>query len=174
MLIARELTVAAISGTMAALCLLAGCTTAADVEVRDVDVPFELSGTLQGVGEVSYKQELASDGESFLLLPTFDDRAAALEGVKGEASDAVALLESRCPWLGPLSAGNWAAYRDELNASFDGLCDGSARDDQLALLRGFFDIYENDDENASLIAHAQHEGLDAVRPELPGQPAPRP
>lgn len=90
--------------------------------------------------------------------------------MKGEASDAVALLESRCPWLGPLSAGNWAAYRDELNASFDGLCDGSERDGQLALLRGFFDIYENDDDNAALIARAQHEGLDAMRPELPDQP----
>ena len=39
-------------------------------------------------------------------------------------------------------------------------------DEQLYALRCFFDIYENNDENARIIARTRHGGIDAVRDEL--------
>ena len=40
---------------------------------------------------------------------------------------------------------------------------------QAAMLRAFFDIYENDDENAAIVDQARREGLGAVMADLPDQ-----
>ncbi|MEY8460193.1 hypothetical protein AALA69_03580 [Eggerthellaceae bacterium 24-137] len=155
-----------------ALVGLCGCAAAhEEVRIGEVDVPFELASSLQPVGSASVKQEISDGGESCRLLPTFDDRDAALENVRREAPDAVAALESRNFWLGPLSGWNWGFYRDALGSCADDLGEGDQMADQVALLRAFFDIYENDDENAAIIGRAQRDGLGAVMGDIPDQDA---
>ena len=152
---------------MAGLC---GCAAAhGEVRVSDVDVPFEMGSSFQSVGSASIKQEISNGGESYWLLPTFDDRDAALENVRREAPDAVAALESRNFWLGPLSGWNWGFYRDALNGCDDDLGGGEDVAGQAAMLRAFFGIYENDDENAAIVGRARREGLGAVMGDIPDQ-----
>ncbi len=96
-----------------ALAGLCGCAAAhGEVRVSEVDVPFDLGSSLQPAGSASIKQAISDGGESYWLLPTFDDRDAALENVRREAPDVVAALESRNFWLGPLSGWNWGFYRE--------------------------------------------------------------
>ncbi|WP_282191451.1 hypothetical protein [Adlercreutzia caecimuris] len=162
-----SLTTAAIAVALAGLC---GCAAAhGEVRVSEVDVPFEMGSSFQPAGSASIKQEISDGGESYWLLPTFDDRDAALENVRREAPDAVAALESRNFWLGPLSGWNWGFYRDALNGCADDLGGGEDVAGQVALLRAFFDIYENDDENAAIVDRARREGLGAVMADLPDQ-----
>lgn len=156
--------------TVIALVGLCGCTAAhEEVIVNEVDLPFDLASSLQPVGSASIKQEISDGGESYRLPPTFDDREEALENVRREAPDAVAALESRNFWLGPLSGWNWGFYRDALGSCADDLGEGDQMADQVALLRAFFDIYENDDENVAIISRAQREGLGAVMADIPDQ-----
>lgn len=155
-----------------ALVALCGCAAAhEEVRVNEVDVPFELAPSLQPVGSASVKQEISDGSESYRLLPTFDDRDAALENVKREAPDAVAALESRNLLFGPLSDWNWGFYRDALNDCADEACEEEDLSEQFGMLRAFFDVYENDDDNAAIIDRAQREGLAAVKGDIPDQEA---
>lgn len=156
--------------TAIALAGLCGCAAAhGEVRVSEVDVPFEMGSSLQSVGSASIKQEISDGGEGYWLLPTFDDRDAALENVRRVAPDAVAALESRNFWLGPISGWNWGFYRDALNGCADDLGGGEDVAEQVALLRAFFDIYENGDENAAIVDRARREGLGAVMGDIPNQ-----
>ena len=142
-----------------------------EVHVEEVSVPFELAPSLQVVGNASVKQEISDGNESYRLLPTFNDRDAALENVKKEAPDVVAILEARNFWLGSFSGWNWGFYRDALSGCADELGKEENLVEQVAVLRAFFDIYENDDENAAIIDRVRREGLGAAKVDIPDQDA---
>lgn len=68
-----------------ALAGLCGCAAAhGEVRVSEVNVPFDMGSSFQPVGSASVKQEISDGGEGYWLLPTFDDRDAALENVRRE------------------------------------------------------------------------------------------
>ena len=56
-----------------------------------------------------------------------------------------------------------------MNGCDDDLGGGEDVAEQAAMLRAFFDIYENDDENAAIVDRARREGLGAVVADLPDQ-----
>ncbi len=166
----KSFSVLVIAGTTLALAGIGGCAeTYAEVCIEEVSVPFELATSLQPMGSASIKQEISDGHESYRLSPTFDDRDAALENAKKEAPEVVAALQSRNFWLGPLSGWNWGFYRDALSGCADELGQDENLAEQVAVLRAFFDIYENDDENAAIVDRARREGLGAVKADIPDQ-----
>ena len=57
-----------------ALAGLCGCAVAhGEVRVSEVDVPFDMGSSFQPAGSASIKQAISDGGESYWLLPTFDD-----------------------------------------------------------------------------------------------------
>lgn len=141
------------------------------VQVQEVHAEVRSASSIEGVGTVSIKQELVSGQETFHLLATFDNPVEALENARANNIDAVHLLQLQNPWLGPFSRWNWFFYRDALNRLYGVAGTGDTEmDEQLYALQCFFDIYENNDENARIIARARHEGIDVVRDELEALP----
>lgn len=125
--------------------------------IKKTDVPFETPIILDSIGGITIKQQLIVEGESFDLLPTFDDPTHALTAIKEKASTVLSALQ-KAYGLEELSGSNWKDY-------YEGLTEMLGRDDcpewysednhELMALRAFFDIYENDEDNADIRACAE-------------------
>lgn len=121
--------------------------------VKKVSVPFDVPENLDSIGKASVKQQLVMNNDNFELLPTFDSPDKALQNVKGQASNALGLLEGTFD-LDELSDSNWKDYQEALEAMLDREdCPEwySEENDELWILRTFFDIYENDEDNAEIL-----------------------
>lgn len=139
-----------------------------EVPIETVHVPFKNHGP--SLGDISYKQQIEINGEKRLLFPTFDDPDKAIEEISSKCPHLLGYLHGRKLILGPLSKSNAAQYQELMTQILDSdNCPDwyGEQDDEFLLLRSFFDIFENDAENAELIKTAQQHGLDAIAYSLP-------
>lgn len=123
--------------------------------------PFELPNCLEDVGDASIKQSLNINGHTYQLLPTFNDKVSALNAISSETDDILSILQEVYE-LDALSDKNWSDYK----AALESILSDNAYADQINesnqnvyKLRAFFDIYENDDDNAQMLELAEEMAL---------------
>lgn len=151
--------------------LFVGCSeNSADVSVIGISEPFDDAILEAEAGAISYKEALVSGNETYRLLPTYDNRDAALSNVRDEVSPLLSYLQKYYLIPVPFSDVSWQLYRD----ANDSIRDENNRTNwspslskQSNRLKSFFDIYENEAENKRIIDIAFKEGIDAVSLMLP-------
>lgn len=147
-----------LTGAMTGIALAdANQTDASSIQTSIVSVPFLNDPDLaKRAGAISIKETLSLYGETYFMLPTFDNKASALKNIKPQTSKVLALL-NRTYDFGELTKENWRDYRDALYEMGDREdCPSwyGESSDEFRLLRRFFDIYENDIDNQEIMSQA--------------------
>lgn len=126
------------------------------IEVKDTSLTFNSVEDDSVDDEASVKQELVLNGETYRLLPTFDDPVQALKSAAKENALAFDYLKAEYG-LGSLSANNWEEYQDALEEKLgsDDCPEWFSSFSLVYPLRAFFDIYENEDSNAEILTEAK-------------------
>lgn len=122
-----------------------------DSDVKTVDVSVDFPG-FEDYGGASVKEALKDGEESYLLLPTFDDKGKAIGKAREDAwksSIPTALLMNRFTWK--IARNTVGGFDDD--------------ESTLSLLQ-FFDLYENDESNRELKRTAFREGLSSIGKDL--------
>ena len=119
--------------------------------VEAVDVSVDFPG-FEDYGGASAKEALKEGEETYLLLPTFDDKGKAIGKAREDAWKSnilTALLMNRLTWK--VARGTVGGFNGDENT--------------LNLLQ-FFDLYENDESNRDLKRTAFKEGLGSIDRDL--------
>mgnify|MGYP004581605071 CR=1 FL=1 len=115
--------------------------------VEAVDVSVDFPG-FEDYGGASAKEALKEGEETYLLLPTFDDKDKAIAKAREDAWKSnilTALLMNRLTWKIAM-----------------GTVGGFNGDESTLNLLQFFDLYENDESNRELKRTAFREGLSSI------------
>ena len=119
--------------------------------VEAVDVSVDFPG-FEDYGGASAKEALKEGEETYLLLPTFDDKDKAIAKAREDAWKSnilTALLMNRLTWKIAM-----------------GTVGGFNGDESTLNLLQFFDLYENDENNRELKRTAFKEGLSSIDGDL--------
>lgn len=134
----------------------------APVQIESLSTPVQSGKLLQEVGEVEVTAAISDGADTYSLYPEFKDPGEAIK--KMQDNDAVVILRDSFQ-LAPLSEGNWGDYR----WAYYEFLDSSHRpewfvegDDEVLQLLQFFDIYENTDQNAAIIASAKNSDVSKI------------
>lgn len=154
------------------LSALYGCTHDVDTPFTNEEVYllFDSGESPDSPGKSSVKTVLHYRGETYLLLPTFDDSQVAIRDFMLRYPDVLQKLELTNPFLGPLNMCNYGLYRGAASAHagsplFESEEDAAALMDLLC----FIDILENEDANRRILALAEAGDVEGVMAELPDQ-----
>lgn len=123
--------------------------SSSDVETVNVSVDFP---GFEDYGGASAKEALKEGEETYLLLPTFDDKGKAIGKAREDAWKSnilTALLMNRLTWK-----------------IAKGTAGGFNGDESTFSLLQFFDLYENDENNRELKRTAFKEGLSSISNDL--------
>lgn len=140
------------------------------VKVVGISEPFSSQGERVNVGSMSYKVALDDGQQLYRLMPTYDNKQAALSNMRDETSGLIGYLQRHYMIPLPFSDLSWRLYRDANENIRNTLsrpgwqAEYTQQSDDLMV---FFDIYENDDDNNRIINAALKEGMEAVELELP-------
>lgn len=122
-----------------------------DYEMLKIEKPFN-GGELEDIcTEIEYSNAIELDNIEVNLYPTFTDQKKALKNIQLECEGAIKWLQRKFS-LKSFSHESWSTYKDCLYA-WDVKTSYVSEEilDQLDLLDGFFDIYENESENNEII-----------------------
>lgn len=165
-----------LSAVLAVACLgVWGCEamsafSQSGVKVVGISEPFSSQGERVNVGSMSYKVALDDGQQLYRLMPTYDNKQAALSNMRDEASGLIGYLQRHYMIPLPFSDLSWRLYRDaneNIRSSLSRPGWQSEYTQQSDDLMAFFDIYENEDDNNQIINTALEEGMEAVELELP-------
>lgn len=135
------------------------------ISLSHVSVPFSSNEKLND-GPISIKEQLVINGETYYLLPTYDDENLALTSIYTETSKTLDYLRESYD-LGVFSDATWKSYQEAQIKMFDEpYCPNWYRDDNDSFMKlnCFFDIYENGEDNAQTIEKARTIGSRAESP----------
>lgn len=118
------------------------------------DYAYSTPQNIADLGESSVSEVLLIDDVSFPLYPTFNDPDTALTEVNSQCSTVIDQLAAVYN-LDDLSSSNWKLYRNDMLAYLNDSTKPSwynEENKEFAKLYDFFDVYENNDENANIVS----------------------
>lgn len=154
----------------ACACEAMGAFSQSGVKVVGISEAFSSQGERVNVGSMSYKVALDDGQQLYRLMPTYDNKQAALSNMRDEAGGLIGYLQRHYMIPLPFSDLSWRLYRDaneNIRSTLSRPGWQTEYTQQSDDLMVFFDIYENDDDNNQIINTALKEGMEAVELELP-------
>lgn len=134
-----------------------------EIKVVQLTNPHSLSGSFaEEIGTASVKQKLVYKRGSRELLATFDDREAATRNVSSHASKTIDMLRAKFLFPFPLTTWNWKAFQWMSTTMLDreDKPDWYGESDEgYQMLRWYFDLIENDEQNDATIFKAKINGI---------------
>ena len=127
-----------------------------EIEIATTNEVFDSSNVLKELGEIKYDKKIIMDGKSYNLYPEFVDIEGAVENAAEKCKTVLDRMKAECN-LGQFNKETATQYQSEYTNFFAKALDGDygeISDDfigELCALREFFDIYENTEDNRSLI-----------------------
>lgn len=106
------------------------------------------SGILEQIGKISIKNSVIIDGEKNLCYPTFNNKKMAMDNIKIKSKNVLLYLSNQYK-LDELSDSNWEFYYMAVKKEKSNCIEMSF--EQTMFLLCFFDIYENEQKNDSII-----------------------
>lgn len=138
---------------------LAEVSNVLTIEENKVGTPFE--GMVNDeISPVSYKTSITINGSDTMLYPTFDDSSKTIKTIKEQCELVLEEMKNEYE-LEDFSSETWEAYYDilcdyeESVTGDNAVATDQSRYEQISKLDGFFDIYENEGENASILAEVE-------------------
>lgn len=111
--------------------------------IQKENVAYNDTKYLADIDTISIKYSMQIEGEKNLLYPTFDNRESALSNIKKSASSLLERISAENN-LDVLCQDNWELYYNAVAVYTD-------NENEIKLLKSFFDIYENDFSNEEII-----------------------
>lgn len=111
--------------------------------IQKENVAYNDTKYLADIDTISIKYSMQIEGEKNLLYPTFDNRESALSNIKKSASSLLERISAENN-LDELCQDNWELYYNAVAVYTD-------NENEIKLLKSFFDIYENDFSNEEII-----------------------
>lgn len=127
-----------------------------EIEIATTNEVFDSSNVLKELGEIKYDKKIILDGNSYNLYPEFVDIEGAVENAAEKCKTVLDRMKAECN-LGQFNKETATQYQSEYTNFFAKALDGDygeLSDDfirELYALEEFFDIYENTEDNRSLI-----------------------
>lgn len=127
-------------------------TTDIPIEETTVSQVFDAGEEINQLGRVSYLKGVKIDGMDYRLYPEFEDPERAVNELEKAAKNAMDYLRTNYD-LEALSNNNYEEYQACVCEALgeENVYTNEALEDELYLIDGFLDIYENGDDNREIL-----------------------
>lgn len=131
-----------------------------DIFIRNIYIDFNCKKDLQDIETISIKKCVVIDNIENNLYPTFNNKDNALCNIKKDTKQVLDIIKEQNS-LSELNDNNWEVYS---NLVFQ--YDNDTYKEQIAKLKSFFDIYENDQSNINILQVLDKNNYNEIREEL--------
>lgn len=127
-------------------------TTDIPIEETTVSQAFDAGEEINQLGRVSYSKGVKIDGTDYRLYPEFEDADHAVSELEKAAKNGMDYLRTNYD-LEALSNNNYEEYQACVCEALgeENVYTNEALEDELYLIDGFLDIYENGDDNREIL-----------------------